>query len=86
VEPDFRADRLARKMSQSDLAESIGVSKQAISQYELGHHFPSLSILDQMGSVLGRDYSSYEERCTKWKGKLSLTHIESSERSSVVSL
>lgn len=44
-EPQFnpkrlREARLVRSMTISDLAEKIGVSKQAISQFELGEHSP----------------------------------------------
>jgi transcriptional regulator with XRE-family HTH domain len=33
----LRAKRLARNLSQADLASVLGVSKQLVSQYETGH-------------------------------------------------
>jgi len=38
---DIRTFRLSRDITQADLAESIGVSQAAISQWELGVTFPS---------------------------------------------
>jgi transcriptional regulator with XRE-family HTH domain len=55
-------------MSQSDLAELIGVSKQAVSQYENRINFPSVSTLELMGIALGQDYFEYEERCSRSTG------------------
>lgn len=55
--PGFSGNRLrqarqARGLSESDLAGKLGVSRQRVSQYELGSHTPSPGFLEELASVL----------------------------------
>lgn len=45
--------RKAADMTQSDLADKIGLTRQAISKYENGDSFPDITILSQLAEVLG---------------------------------
>lgn len=47
--------RLSRELSQNDLGQMIGVSKQAISMYERGEREPSMDILNRMADIFGVD-------------------------------
>lgn len=44
--------RAARDMSQADLAERSGVSREHIARLETGHHDPSLSTLVKLAKAL----------------------------------
>ena len=44
----IRELRLARQLSQAELADRIGVNKQAISQYERGVRHPKPEIMDAL--------------------------------------
>lgn len=44
--------RAARDMSQADLAERSGVSREYIARLETGHHDPSLSTLVKLAKAL----------------------------------
>ena len=48
----IREARLARGMSAIDLASAIGVSRQAISKYELGSAEPSFAVLEALSNTL----------------------------------
>jgi Zn-dependent peptidase ImmA (M78 family)/transcriptional regulator with XRE-family HTH domain len=48
----LRLARLARALSETDLASKLGVSRQSISQYELGHQTPSPGILGALSGIL----------------------------------
>lgn len=48
----IREARLARGMTAIDLATSVGVTRQAISKYELGIALPSSDILNSIASSL----------------------------------
>ena len=56
--------RLYRGMTVSDLAESLGLSKQAISQYETGKTQPEKIKLFDISSVLGFPYSYFYQADT----------------------
>jgi transcriptional regulator with XRE-family HTH domain len=44
--------RAARDMSQADLADKSGVSREYIARLETGHHDPSLSTLVKLAKAL----------------------------------
>lgn len=55
--PGFNPERLkeiriVRKMTQNQLAETIGVTKQAVSKYELGKSIPSSEVISRILEVL----------------------------------
>lgn len=62
----LREARLVRRMSISGLAEKIGVSKQAVSQYELGDSSPKAETMMNIINVLGFPktffYKDYKEQ------------------------
>lgn len=49
----IRSARMARGITITDLAELIGVTKQALSQYELGHSVPSGEVFMKIVNKLG---------------------------------
>ncbi|MDI6797948.1 MAG: XRE family transcriptional regulator, partial [Desulfatibacillaceae bacterium] len=51
----IRQIRLARDMTQGELAKSLGVTASTISQVENNMNFPSVPILVKMGEILGVD-------------------------------
>ena len=54
VSERLREARLAKRLSLQDVADAVGVSRQAVSQYELGLTVPSDSILGQLVHMLDR--------------------------------
>ena len=44
--------RVSRGLSMVELSELVSVSKQAISQYEMGKNSPSIAILTSIANVL----------------------------------
>lgn len=44
--------RAEREMSQADLAEKAGLSREYIARLETGHHDPSLSVLVKLAKAL----------------------------------
>ena len=47
----LKALRTAKKMSQKDLAERIGIAKSVISFYESGDRFPSYDVLIKIARI-----------------------------------
>ena len=45
--------RAKRGLSQRDLAEASGVSREFIARIELGQHDPTLSTLEELAGALG---------------------------------
>ncbi len=45
--------RAEKRWSQADLAEKVGVSRQAINAVETGKHDPSLALAFKIASVFG---------------------------------
>ena len=56
----IREARLARGMSAIDLASAIGVSRQAISKYELGSAEPSFAVLEALSNTLECPFLSFQ--------------------------
>ena len=61
----IREARLARGMTAIDLATSVGVTRQAISKYELGIALPSSDILNSIASSLSMPLSFFQKPLTK---------------------
>ena len=51
---NLRLARLAKGYTQQDLGKAIGVTKQTISQYELGKASPREAIWRKLAAILGR--------------------------------
>lgn len=51
---EVRALRLAREISQAELAEQLGVSRQTINAIETGRYSPSLPLAIKLARFLGR--------------------------------
>ena len=45
--------RKAKKVTQAQLAEKLGVSEQAVSKWEQGRSCPDIAILDEIADALG---------------------------------
>lgn len=72
ITPDdnvFRAARKDRKLTQQQVADRARVSKAAISQYEIGLHYPSEPTLDRLCMVLRLDYEELVKECSTWKDR-----------------
>lgn len=51
----LRVLRAEKKMSQAQLAEAAGVSRQAINTIENGHHDPGITLAYRISTVLGAE-------------------------------
>jgi hypothetical protein len=51
----IRRLRLGKDMTQSALAEILGVSVQAVSKWERGLGYPDVSLINALSSILGVD-------------------------------
>lgn len=51
----IRRLRLGKDMTQSALAEILGVSVQAVSKWERGLRYPDVSLINDLSSILGVD-------------------------------
>lgn len=49
----IRANRIRRHLTQERLAESLGVTAQAVSKWESGASLPHISLLPELAAVLG---------------------------------
>ena len=49
----FREKRIERNISQSDMAERLHVTKQAISKWENGKSMPDIGLMPQIAELLG---------------------------------
>lgn len=54
---DLRAVREAAGLTQEQLAEAIGVTRQAVGNYETGVHKPSVEVAKAIGQVLNFDWT-----------------------------
>ncbi|HYX34238.1 MAG TPA: helix-turn-helix transcriptional regulator [Oligoflexus sp.] len=55
----LKADRKSAELSQAQLAEAIGVSKQAISGFENGKDFPTYETIKKIAKVFKMDEETY---------------------------
>lgn len=55
----LRADRMSEELTQEELAEKVGVTKQAISKFEAGNDFPSAETVKLLAKVLRMDFGLY---------------------------
>lgn len=51
----IRSLRLNKNMTQSALAEKLGVIVQAVSKWERGLGYPDVSLINDLSSILGVD-------------------------------
>lgn len=51
----IRRLRLGKDMTQSALADRLGVSVQAVSKWERGLGYPDVSLINDLSSILGVD-------------------------------
>ncbi len=58
---DIRSFRLTRGMTQSELAEKIGVTDKAISKWETGRGLPDISLVNSIAQALGLSVSELFE-------------------------
>jgi len=54
MKSSLRILRAEREWSQADLAERLGVSRQAVNALETGRHDPSLDLAFRIGALFGR--------------------------------
>lgn len=54
---DLKATREAAGMTQEQLAEKVGVTRQAIGQYETGVNRPSVDVAKAIGKELDFDWT-----------------------------
>ncbi len=52
---NIRQQRIQHNLTQTQLAEKLGVTRQTVSSWERGNSFPSLDMLERLASVLGTD-------------------------------
>ncbi len=57
----LKAERITAELTQQELADKIGVTKQAISKFEKGIHFPSVDTVRKISRVFEMPYGSYIE-------------------------
>jgi putative transcriptional regulator len=53
VQNDVRALRTAKALSQADLGQALGVSRQTVNAIETGRYSPSLSLAIQIARFFG---------------------------------
>lgn len=51
--------RTARRLSQEQLSERVGITPKHVSFIEAGRGFPSLQVLDKMATVLGVELKQF---------------------------
>jgi len=56
---DLRAKREAAGITQEQLAEKVGVTRQAIGQYETGINKPSVGVAKAIGDELDFDWTDF---------------------------
>lgn len=56
----LKANRMAAKIKQEDLAKAANVSKQAVSRFENGKDFPTAETAGLLAKALGMDVAMYE--------------------------
>ena len=67
----FKQLRLERELSQSRLADQLGISKSAVSMYERGERTPDLELLERMADFFDVDLTymvGTEKKITKLTG------------------
>ena len=59
----LRQSRIFRGMTQQELADYVGVSKQAVSQYENGSATPSTNVIRNISNILDFPIQYYSKPC-----------------------
>lgn len=75
--------RVSRGFSMAELADLVGVSKQAISQYETGRSEPSSATLNQISSILKYPVSFFRKPMPKVDNASSVVFFRSKKTSKV---
>jgi transcriptional regulator with XRE-family HTH domain len=55
----IRSGREKKKMSQSQLADALGITRQAVGKWERDESLPDLNMLGQIGRVIGTNDLNY---------------------------
>ncbi len=61
IRAKFQERRKAQRLSLNDVAEHLGISKQAINNWERGTHTPSEIHLQEACHVLGLDFTEFNK-------------------------
>ena len=56
---NIRQQRIQHNLTQTQLAEKLGVTRQTVSSWERGNSFPSLDMLERLAAVLGTDLDQF---------------------------
>ena len=56
---NIRQQRIQHNLTQTQLAEKLGVTRQTISSWERGNSFPNIDMLERLASVLGTDLDHF---------------------------
>ena len=59
IAQNIRLQRIQHNLTQTQLAEKLGVTRQTISSWERGNSFPSLDMLERLASVLDTDLDHF---------------------------
>lgn len=66
----IRGRRILKKLTQQQLADTVGVTKQAISQFEKGVSKPKPEILEKMSSALDFDFTTVNSNIVRPDGAI----------------
>lgn len=84
----FKSLRESRKMTQSDLAKMLGISKSMVSAYETGVRQPSHEVLLQMSRIfkVSIDYLYGNEDGSRRRKYLDITELDKDNQALVMQL
>lgn len=68
----LRKLRKKAKLSQEEVADAIGMSRQHLTRLEGGHHFPTLGMLKKLARFYGLDVSELMRRIEERERKMGI--------------